>query len=324
MRHSDIVRAHEAAWAAAGASGADRTMAIDQKLSQTFDATSAVSQSLDEHLPETNRGYRLLCKMGWRRGTGLGRSSTGIINPVKLMEQHGSLGLGKASEYEEYATAATEQRRAMTSELIAAEDDAAREVREAATARQQGIAEAIKRETAVFYCDVCNKQYAKVTEFENHLSSYDHHHKKRFREMQQEQKQRQRELQQGKPKREKKDPALVAAEAAAAAAAAEAAAAAGSSGASSSACAPPPPPPPPPPPDVPSGSTQGGDAPLPPPPPPPPPPPAAPLKFGGMSFGGGAKLGGGTKLGSGMRGGMGRGTKPAAKPSMFAQDDDDD
>jgi len=30
---------------------------------------------------------------------------------------------------------------------------------------------------------VCDKRYTKVKEFENHLSSYDHHHRKRFKEM---------------------------------------------------------------------------------------------------------------------------------------------
>ena len=32
---------------------------------------------------------------------------------------------------------------------------------------------------------VCNKQYEKAMEFEQHLSSYDHHHKKRLVEMRQ-------------------------------------------------------------------------------------------------------------------------------------------
>lgn len=27
-------------------------------------------------------------------------------------------------------------------------------------------------------CDLCEKQYAKPSEYENHLTSYDHHHKK--------------------------------------------------------------------------------------------------------------------------------------------------
>jgi len=42
--------------------------------------------------------------------------------------------------------------------------------------------EAIKNEVAeihkVFYCELCDKQYKMASEFEVHLSSYDHNHKK--------------------------------------------------------------------------------------------------------------------------------------------------
>ncbi|GMF12486.1 unnamed protein product [Phytophthora lilii] len=45
---------------------------------------------------------------------------------------------------------------------------------------------------AAFYCSDCRKQYKTVTEMENHLSSYDHHHTKRLKELQLQQKQRRR------------------------------------------------------------------------------------------------------------------------------------
>ena len=32
--------------------------------------------------------------------------------------------------------------------------------------------------TKTYYCELCNKQYTKISEYETHLSSYDHHHKK--------------------------------------------------------------------------------------------------------------------------------------------------
>ena len=34
-----------------------------------------------------------------------------------------------------------------------------------------------------FYCELCAKQYKMASEFEAHLGSYDHHHKKRLREL---------------------------------------------------------------------------------------------------------------------------------------------
>jgi len=47
--------------------------------------------------------------------------------------------------------------------------------------------EALKKElkaiNSVFYCSLCNKQYSKISEYEQHLDSYDHNHKKRFLDM---------------------------------------------------------------------------------------------------------------------------------------------
>ncbi|KAF4589064.1 c2h2 type zinc finger containing protein [Ophiocordyceps camponoti-floridani] len=34
-----------------------------------------------------------------------------------------------------------------------------------------------------FYCDLCSKGYSRMNEFEAHLSSYDHTHKKRLKDM---------------------------------------------------------------------------------------------------------------------------------------------
>ena len=68
--------------------------------------------------------------MGWEgSGTGLGRGGDGIVEPIRLSEQQLFLGLGKATEYDERATEATENRRAMAVELMAVEDGAARAAR---------------------------------------------------------------------------------------------------------------------------------------------------------------------------------------------------
>ena len=34
-----------------------------------------------------------------------------------------------------------------------------------------------------FYCDLCQKGYARMNEYESHLSSYDHSHKQRLKDM---------------------------------------------------------------------------------------------------------------------------------------------
>lgn len=49
--------------------------------------------------------------------------------------------------------------------------------------RENKIKTEVKEIRKVFYCDLCNKQYKLAMEFEAHLSSYDHNHRKRFKEM---------------------------------------------------------------------------------------------------------------------------------------------
>lgn len=49
--------------------------------------------------------------------------------------------------------------------------------------REQKIRSEVKEIQKVFFCNLCNKQYKLAHEFESHLSSYDHNHRKRFKEM---------------------------------------------------------------------------------------------------------------------------------------------
>nr|BAG92007.1 unnamed protein product [Oryza sativa Japonica Group] len=49
--------------------------------------------------------------------------------------------------------------------------------------REQKIRSEVKEIQKVFFCSLCNKQYKLAHEFESHLSSYDHNHRKRFKEM---------------------------------------------------------------------------------------------------------------------------------------------
>lgn len=44
--------------------------------------------------------------------------------------------------------------------------------------REQRIQTDVKEIRKVFYCELCNKQYKLAVEFEGHLSSYDHNHRK--------------------------------------------------------------------------------------------------------------------------------------------------
>ncbi|RWW08149.1 hypothetical protein GW17_00028434 [Ensete ventricosum] len=44
--------------------------------------------------------------------------------------------------------------------------------------REQKIQSEVKEIKKAFYCNLCNKQYKLAMEFESHLSSYDHNHRK--------------------------------------------------------------------------------------------------------------------------------------------------
>jgi len=44
--------------------------------------------------------------------------------------------------------------------------------------REQKIQTNVKEIRKVFFCELCNKQYKLAMEFEAHLSSYDHNHRK--------------------------------------------------------------------------------------------------------------------------------------------------
>ena len=44
--------------------------------------------------------------------------------------------------------------------------------------REQKIQTEVKEIRKTFYCELCNKQYKLAVEFEGHLSSYDHNHRK--------------------------------------------------------------------------------------------------------------------------------------------------
>ncbi|RKF54721.1 putative g patch domain-containing protein 8 [Erysiphe neolycopersici] len=49
------------------------------------------------------------------------------------------------------------------------------------TPKTESAREAVKS----FYCELCSKGYARMNEYEAHLSSYDHSHKQRLRDMRQ-------------------------------------------------------------------------------------------------------------------------------------------
>lgn len=73
----------------------DRVIPLEPKFPSTVEPTSSSSvKPAQEPLGLDNRGALLMSKMGWREGTGLGRSSEGRVDIVKLESHVGTSGLG--------------------------------------------------------------------------------------------------------------------------------------------------------------------------------------------------------------------------------------
>lgn len=138
---------------------------------------------MDEHLPESNIGYKLLLKMGWKVGQGLGSLQQGRKEPIRIDIKSDSLGVGKLEEENYYHSTSTARRKALDSEKIAEETEEERVQRQNKVQKQESIKKELETINAAFYCALCDKQYTKISEYETHLSSYDHNHRKRFKEM---------------------------------------------------------------------------------------------------------------------------------------------
>ncbi|KAL0073552.1 hypothetical protein J3Q64DRAFT_1816181 [Phycomyces blakesleeanus] len=136
-----------------------------------------------EPIPSTNRGYLLLQKMGWKVGEGLGTQGQGRIDPISIEIKLDSLGVGKAGEEESYHVSSTARRKALDSEKQLEETEEEKNWRENKVVQKEAIVRELKEVKRAFYCELCDKQYSKISEYEQHLQSYDHHHKKRFKDM---------------------------------------------------------------------------------------------------------------------------------------------
>ncbi|KAB1216272.1 G patch domain-containing protein 8 [Morella rubra] len=181
----------------------DFRLPIYHKPTENVDLDDVEQASLDTHLTSSNVGFRLLQKMGWK-GKGLGKNEqgmflvkwkylyysyilfsgmeyAGIIEPIKSGIRDPKLGVGKQEQDDFFTAEENIQRRKLDIELEESEEHTKK--REVLAEREQKIQTEVKEIRKVFFCDLCNKQYKLAVEFEAHLSSYDHNHRKRFKEM---------------------------------------------------------------------------------------------------------------------------------------------
>ncbi|KAG5832939.1 hypothetical protein ANANG_G00296520 [Anguilla anguilla] len=131
--------------------------------------------SLDKPIESDNIGHRLLQKHGWRLGQGLGKSMQGRTDPVPITLKYDVMGMGRMEMELDYAEDATEKRRALEVEKEDTEEQ--RQKYKDFAEKEKAIAKALEDLRANFYCELCDKQYQKHQEFDNHINSYDHAHK---------------------------------------------------------------------------------------------------------------------------------------------------
>eukprot|EP01117_Protostelium_nocturnum_P009050 TRINITY_DN3246_c0_g1_i4.p1 TRINITY_DN3246_c0_g1~~TRINITY_DN3246_c0_g1_i4.p1 ORF type:complete len:162 (-),score=32.57 TRINITY_DN3246_c0_g1_i4:140-625(-) len=119
--------------------------------------------------------------MGWNREGGLGKKEEGIIEPIRLGMTLGKLGVGKMKEDDQYTE--NLKRPEMAIETVETQEMAQK--REILVEKQSKLEDELIRIKDTFRCDLCSKQYTNAMEYQQHLDSYDHNHKKRFIEMKQ-------------------------------------------------------------------------------------------------------------------------------------------
>ncbi|XP_026885586.2 G patch domain-containing protein 8 isoform X1 [Electrophorus electricus] len=139
--------------------------------------------SLDKPIESDNIGHRLLQKHGWRLGQGLGKTMQGRTDPVPIILKYDVMGMGRMEMEMDYAEDATEKRRVL--EVEKEDTEELRQKYKDYAEKEKAIAKALEDLRANFYCELCDKQYQKHQEFDNHINSYDHAHKQRLKELKQ-------------------------------------------------------------------------------------------------------------------------------------------
>lgn len=160
--------------------GEDFRLPINHRPTENLDTDNLEQASVDTQLTSSNIGFRLLQKMGWK-GKGLGKEEQGITEPIKAGVREAKLGVGKQEQDDYFTSEENIQRKKL--EVEVEETDELTKKREVVAEREQKIQSEVKEIRKVFFCELCNKQYKLAMEFEAHLSSYDHNHRKRFKEM---------------------------------------------------------------------------------------------------------------------------------------------
>lgn len=113
----------------------------------------------NRELEEDNLGAKMLARMGWNKGEGLGKAGTGRLVPVAPAATSGFLGLGKAGQETRMLDSTTLQTRELTSQRIARETDDQRNARMLVAKQRASVQQGIAETLAKFNCDLCGISY---------------------------------------------------------------------------------------------------------------------------------------------------------------------
>ncbi|PCH33447.1 hypothetical protein WOLCODRAFT_160076 [Wolfiporia cocos MD-104 SS10] len=140
--------------------------------------------TVDTKINSSNKGFLMLASMGWVEGQPLGLTGDGRIDPVPFYVKNDLTGLGKTSQDVRMIETTVSQRRELDSERQTKETEEQRKAREDSVAKRAAVQSEISTTLRAFYCELCEKQFQNVAQYDEHTNSYAHHHKARFRDMQ--------------------------------------------------------------------------------------------------------------------------------------------
>ncbi|KAF5924497.1 hypothetical protein HPG69_018898 [Diceros bicornis minor] len=112
--------------------------------------------------------------------SGLKLGEVGLVvswrtDPIPIVVKYDVMGMGRMEMELDYAEDATERRRVL--EVEKEDTEELRQKYKDYVDKEKAIAKALEDLRANFYCELCDKQYQKHQEFDNHINSYDHAHK---------------------------------------------------------------------------------------------------------------------------------------------------
>ena len=158
-------------WTAAPPTTDTTTLGLGSK---TQKEEEPIPSTTDQPISSSNIGYKLLKNMGWNGSEGLGKRKNGMTAPIQVTQKSDKMGLGQQAVVDKWTSADNVKRKLLLVERDETEEERAQR---AAKAKQlETIKQGITKNNRPFYCDVCDKQYKRASEYEVHLSSYSHNH----------------------------------------------------------------------------------------------------------------------------------------------------